>query len=676
MMNLKELLREKQNIDKLEDIIQQICQEVAPVNQEASKDFAENLDNLVPPQQGLGKLRHMVMQYLSIAGIPAKLMPPVNFIFCSDHGVSAENVSAYPPETTLHMATNYVISKGAAANAFSNFVQGKMKVADLGINGNTDNLPDIDHVKIHPGTRNAAQEPAMTRQEAAISLLYGIQQAMELREQGYTILLPGEMGISNTTSSAAIAAAICQVSPEKTTGRGTNISDQRLQKKLAVVKQMLAANQPDATDGLDVLTKVGGYELGAIAGLIIGAAHSHCLVILDGFNTAAAALIATTICPQAREYIMASHIGGEAGHPIALQKLGLQPIMKLDIKLGEAIGSSLAADLLINGLAACLNVLKSDVEKFAYVDRVQDIMIQSKSVQLTDKTFDFYTKTMPPLDKEAMNQCQQRLDNLAKPIYCLGNMEKIVLQLSGIIGDDLPHVDIPKTMLLMGLDKISTESPLEIIQESFNAAGEYDESMQAYNLDEITLAETFARAAGTKLQVGHISLNHSQMDAFEFGRQQGEELALHHAIVGLGLVDSRQEKIQAIAQELITPDNQLRYDVADFLNHLDKQQQLLVSAMLGALVAAAHNSSMVILDDAATQAVARYAVKMLPDLEDFLLPVQPQLYQLDIQAPGLVALAGIRLVTASLHMLNDMKTFAEAQVAVANDGPGKDIQKS
>lgn len=675
-MNLKELLREKQNIDKLEDIIQQICQEVVPVNQEASKDFAEKLDTLVPPQQGLGKLRHMVMQYLSIAGIPAKLMPPVNFIFCSDHGVSAENVSAYPPETTLHMATNYVISKGAAANAFSNFVQGKMKVADLGINGNTDNLPDIDHVKIRPSTRNAAQESAMTRQEAATSLLYGIQQAMELREQGYTILLPGEMGISNTTSSAAIAAAICQVSPEKTTGRGTNISDQRLQKKLAVVKQMLAANQPDATDGLDVLTKVGGYELGAIAGLIIGAAHSHCLVILDGFNTAAAALIATTICPQAREYIMASHIGGEAGHPIALQKLGLQPIMKLVIKLGEAIGSSLAADLLINGLAACLNVLKSDVEKFAYVDRVQDIMIQPKSVQLTDKTFDFYTKTMPPLDKEAMNQCQQRLDNLAKPIYCLGNMEKIVLQLSGIIGDDLPHVDIPKTMLLMGLDKISTESPLEIIQESFNAAGEYDESMQAYNLDEITLAETFARAAGTKLQVGHISLNHSQMDAFEFGRQQGEELALHHAIVGLGLVDSRQEKIQAIAQELITPDNQLRYDVADFLNHLDKQQQLLVSAMLGALVAAAHNSSMVILDDAATQAVARYAVKMLPDLEDFLLPVQPQLYQLDIQAPGLVALAGIRLVTASLHMLNDMKTFAEAQVAVANDGPGKGIQKS
>ena len=153
-MILKELLREKQNIDKLEDIIQQICQEVVPVNQEASKDYAEKLDTLVPPQQGLGNLRHMVMQYLSIAGIPEKLMPPVNFIFCSDHGVSAENVSAYPPETTLHMATNYVISKGAAANAFSNFVQGKMKVADLGINGNTDNLQILTMSK-------SAQAPAM-----------------------------------------------------------------------------------------------------------------------------------------------------------------------------------------------------------------------------------------------------------------------------------------------------------------------------------------------------------------------------------------------------------------------------------------------------------------------------------------------------------------------------------
>ena len=676
MINLKEILQQKQDSETLDKVIQQICLEVKPVNQQSALDFATKLDYLVPPQQGLGQLRQMVMQYVAIAGIPQRLAPPVNFIFCSDHGVSAENVSAYPPETTLHMATNYVISKGAAANAFSNFVHGKMKVADLGINGNTDNLPDIDHVKIRLGTRNAAQEAAMTRAEAACSLLYGIQQAIELRKQGHTIFLPGEMGISNTTSSAAIAAAICQAAPEMTTGRGTNISNQRMQTKIAVVKKMLAVNKPDATDGLDVLAKVGGYELGAIAGMIIGAAYCHSLVILDGFNTAAAALIATTICPQARDYIMASHIGGDSGHPIALQHLGLQPIMKLDIKLGEAIGSSLTADLLINSLAACLNVQKPDVEKFAFVDRIQDIMIQSKSVQLTDKTFDFYTNTMPPLDKEAMAQCQQRLDNLAKPIYCLGNMEKIVLQLSGIIGDALPHTDISKVLLLLGLDKIKTESPLEIIQENLSNENDYDESMQAYNLDQITLAETFGRAAETKISIGHISLNHTQMDAFEFGRQQGEELALHNAIVGLGLVDARQEKIQAIAQKLITPDNQLRYDVADFLNHLDMQQQLLVSAMLGALVAAAHNSSMVILDDAATQAVARYAVKMLPDLEDFLLPVQPQLYQLDIQAPGLVALAGIRLVTACLHVLNDMKTFAEAQVAVANDGPGKGIQKS
>lgn len=676
MEKFKELLKEQHSVEELENIIRQTVSSIEPVDYQPLGDLAAKAEKLLPPQQSLGRLHHMVMQYLAIAGMPQKLMPPVNFIFCSDHGVSAENVSAYPPETTLHMATNYVISKGAAANAFSNFVHGKIKVADLGINGNTDNLPDIDHVKIRLGTRNAAKESAMTKKEALYSLLYGIDQAMELRRQGHTILLPGEMGISNTTASAAIASVLCQIPPEKATGRGTNISDQRLKTKIAVVKRMLEANQPNPNDGLDVLTKVGGYELGAIAGLIIGAAYCRCLVILDGFNTAAAALIATSICPLAQNYIMASHIGGESGHSYALKKLGLQPIMKLDIKLGEAIGSSLTADLLINALACYVNLAKPSKDKYDFFDMVHNIIIKAKSVQLTDKTFDFYTNTMPPLDKEAMEACQKRLNNLAKPIYCLGNMEKIVLQFSGIIGDALPQVDIPKSLLLLGLDKVKSNDPVEMFQESISCEEVDDESMQAFSLDEITLIETFAMAADTKVHAGHITLNHTQMDAFEFGRQQGEELALHNAVLGVGLIDAKQEKIQKIAQILVTPDNQLRYSTTDFLNHLNKHQQLLVSAVLGAMVAAAHNSSMIILDDAATLAVARYAVKMLPDLEDFLLPVQPQLYQTEITAPGLAALAGIRLVSACLHVLNDMKTFAEAQVAVANDGPGKGIQKN
>ena len=674
-MNIKELIQ-KQDLESVESIIATICQDVLPVEPSAMADFAAKLDSILSPAEDLGKLRKMVMQYLSIAGMPKKMLPPVNFIFCSDHGVSAENVSAYPPETTLHMATNYVISKGAAANAFSNFVHGKMKVADLGINGNTDSLPDIEHAKIRMGTRNAAQGPAMTRLEAAQSVAYGINQAIELKKQGYSIFLPGEMGISNTTSSAAIAAAICQVSPERTTGRGTNISDERLKTKVAVVKKMLDVNQPIPTDGLDVLSKVGGYELGAIAGLIIGAAYCRCLVILDGFNTAAAALVATTLCPHVKDYIMASHIGGESGHPIALKKLGLQPIMNLDIKLGEAIGSSLAADLLINALACYINLTKPANEKYAFFDAVHNIIINTNSVQLTDRTFDFYTNTMPPLDKEAMAACQNRLDNLAKPIYSLGNMEKIVTQLSGITGDALPQADMQKSLLLLGLDKVKSNAPLQMLHESLSCKEVDDESMQAFSLDEMTLIETFATAADTQVHAGHITLSHTQMDAFEFGRQQGEELALHNDILGLGLIDAKQEKIQEIAKILVAPDGQLRYDTSDFLNHLDKNQQLLVSAVLGAMVAAAHNSSMVVLDDAATQAVARYAVNMLPDLEDFLLPIQPQLYQLDIQAPGITALAGIRLITACLHMLNDMKTFAEAQVAVANDGPGKGIQKN
>ena len=169
-------------------------------------------------------------------------------------------------------------------------------------------------------------------------------------------------------------------------------------------------------------------------------------------------------------------------------------------------------------------------------------------------------------------------------------------------------------------------------------------------------------------------MGHSQMDAFEYGRQMGEDLSLHSEIIGLALIDGRPKLIQEIADALINPDGSLKYSSTSWIAHLNEQQQLLVSAGLGAMVAAAHNRSLVVLDNDAVVAIARYAVQMLPDLEPFLLPVQPTLYQMDIKAPGITALAGMALVDAALHALNDMKTFTETQVAVANDGPGKGLQ--
>lgn len=681
-----------------------ICRTVKPVKKKDAEDYAHIVDRWLPPEHGLGALRELALRYVSIVGMPLKSMrTPFTAIFCADHGVAEENVSAYPSETTLHMATNYVISKGGAANAFANFTQSSMAVLDVGINGDTSQLPIDSTMKIGYGTQNSTKGPAMTREQAATSVMVGITVANHASQHDFSVLLPGEMGISNTTASAAITAVMCGISPEEATGRGTNISEQRLQTKIATVKKMLEVNQPDASDPFDVLAKVGGFELGAIAGLIIGGASNNMLTILDGFNTGAAALIAAAICPAVKDYIAASHIGGEPGHRYVLNKLGLTPVMKLDLKLGEAIGSSILADLLIKAMISSANLTKPDEIKMTFMDQMNWHSIPDDSVTLTDKTFDYYTKTMPELDREAMEACQTRLDNLAKPIYSLGAIEKIAAQVSGILGEELPGTDTKRALLLFGLDKLKHQEVREgakkrlpeSIKRWIEAGGEltpkmlyncpdymadpadwegYDDKNQAYTFEQAALIHGFAMATGVSLQASHLFLGHTQMDAFEYGRLQGEKLALKNGILGIGMIDGRPENIESIAHNLLNEDGSLRYEATEFLAHLTENQQLLVSATMGAMLAAAHNHTLVVLDNEATVAVARYVVTMLPELEPFLLPVQPNLYQMNIKASGVTAIAGISLVLASLHMLNDMKTFSEAQVAVANDGPGKGIQ--
>lgn len=639
-----------------EEFINKICAEIEPT--EEVPDSV--IEALFPGAAHFGALRSMLGRYLAVTGSMYITHLPATCIFCADHGVAAENVSAYPPETTLHMTTNYVISKGAAANAFSNFIHSEMLVADMGIKGDTSTLPNLLQLKIADGTQNSAHGPAMSRAEALKALCSGIIIAQRLAKAGCTIFLPGEMGISNTTSSAAITAAICHLPAQATTGRGTNISDARLQKKIEIVQQILSVNNTNPNDGIEVLAHLGGFELGAIAGLIIGAASQRALTVLDGFNTGAAALIASTICPAVKDYLLASHLGGESGHPHILQKLGLQPIMTLDIKLGEAIGSSLAADLLIKSILSCAEC--SEDERNTRLQLLTHRHITAKKIQLTDKTFDFYTNTMPPLDRLSMEKCQLRLDNLAKPIYCLGTMEKLLVQLSGILGEELPDTNMAKALLLIGLEKDAEDD-------------ENPEAVQKpYTTQQAVTISSFAQGSGTDVTIAHLGANCTQMDAFEFGRKEGEYLALNNGIVGLGIVDKDTEAISRIADTLLNIDGSLRFDTTSFLNSLSNRHQILASAMLGAMIAAAHNDSMIILDDAATVAIASYAVAMLPDLKDFLLPVQPQLYQLNTTAPGIAALTGISLLTASLHALNDMKTFNEAQVAVANDGPGKGKQ--
>lgn len=725
-----------------EEFIHDVCSVIEPANYDRAMPYIDFLKRSIPDFFKIGSLVESMLRYVTATGKDEISFKKgfMNCIFCGDHGVSAEGVSAYPQETTLEMTANYVISHGAAANAFSNFLHAGLIVVDMGIKGDTDNLPSLLHMKIAQGTENSAQGPAMTRKQAMMSLVCGIVLGREMAKAGWEVFLPGEMGISNTTASAALTAVFCNLPPEEVTGRGTNISDARLQKKIAVVRQILEVNRPDAADPIGVLSKVGGFELGAIAGLILGAATEKKMVILDGFNTGAAALIAQALCPDAMDYVLTSHMGSEKGHAHILQKLERRPLMNLDIKLGEAIGSSLTAKMLRNVMSAAMMVCRWLPPLNKSLKLMEHYRISPKEVKLTDKTFDFYVNTMPSLDKEAMAKCQMRLDNLAKPADSLGTMEKIAVQLSGILGDELPDTDLNTGLFLIGMDEeMPSKNSSKKYGESASAgvkadnggaaadtadkndtdsakantngaaadsadkkdtdsakadnsgmtadtanvkagtkggtsAGKTGKKMRMYTVPQKRFLFTLCLHCQVPPHLGHLTMEHTPADAFEFGRQRGEELSLQIEVLGLGMMDKDLEYTQRLADELVDEKDNLRYNATDFLSHLNHKQQLFASAVLGAMVAAAHNRSLVVLDDAATVAIARYAVAMLPELKDFLLPVQPNLYTLRTDCPGLAAIAGIDTVLASLHVLNDMKTFTETQVSVANDGAGKGRQ--
>lgn len=597
-----------------------------------------------------GALRFLLKKYAGATWQSDFKTDPVKAvtICCADHGVAQENVSAYPPETTLHMVANYLISHGAAANVFADFTGAHLCVADLGINSDkARDIPGLIHFHIASGTNNATRGPAMTREQAIASLYYGFTLAQQLRrQQGITLFLPGEMGISNTTASAAITAALLKESPANTTGRGTNISDKRYKIKVATVEKMLTVNQPDDQDPIDVLAKVGGFELGAIAGIMLGAAASHSLTILDGFNSSAAALIASRLAPAVKDYLVPSHRAGEQGQPLILDELGFTPLMDLNIKLGEAVGSSLVADILDTSIRAYRSLQKTSSTSDLYADTIEKELIPQVEITLTDKTFDYYTRTMSEPDKEVMERCQLRLDNLSKPIYSLGVIEQIAAQLSGITSNELP-TDIDKTLLLFGMNQA-----------------------EAIDNDQAAFIHSFATQAGADVMAAYLTQDRSQMDAFEFGRLQGENISLGNQVMGLSIIHNTPSKIDELADMLCDKRGNLKLQATTFMNKLPPNMQLIASALLGAIISATHNRTMIILGDRAVTALAGYAAQLVPEIQPFLLPIEPPLYHMKVNIPGVTACMGMRLIDAALHTINNMKTFSEAQVAVANDGPG------
>ncbi len=620
------------------------------------KNIEQKLRSTMTDDAGLGCLRGLLLRY---AGITNSTQPEIprksTIVCCADHGVAAMKVSAYPPETTVQMTANYLISRGAVANALSNFANSYLIIADLGIAAPTEHLPGLLQRKIARGTANCAVGPAMTREQALQAIQTGIDLAEYYTQKGFRCFLPGEMGIANTTSSAAITACLCGLTPEAATGRGTNISDERLKVKISVVRQALAVNQPDPSDGLDVLQKVGGFELGCIAGIILGAAAHHAFVVLDGFNTGAAALIAHALCPAVRDYLMGSHLAAEPAHDAILKKLGLKPYMDMKFRLGEATGSSIAADLLDAAILAYTYLTKPEQEQIDEPAAFFHETMPPRAAQLTDRTFNFYLHTLPELDTKAMEACQLRIDNLAKPIYSLGYLEELAVELAGILGDERPESTLKRALLCFTGSKLST------VQRQ--------------------LTEAFAEHAQAEVTIGHLRCDRPPTEAFDFGRITAEDITLSSPILGVALAETSPDdpcgtKQAALREALCSPDGSLRYAADEFLQHVPKQLKADVSALMGAIIAGAHNSSLIVLDNEATEIVARYTELLCPEIKPFILHTQPNLLQLEMTTGGgCIACLGMRVVDAALYMLNDMKTFAEASVSVADDGPGAGRQK-
>lgn len=315
---------------------------------QAALAAAENrLRNQAKPPKSLGIMEDTAARLAAIKGTIDVRLNNKHIVTCAgDHGVVEEGVSLFPAEVTPQMVLNFA-GGGASVNVIANHAGARVKAADIGVNYDFDPALPIFHKKVRHGTANFTKEPAMTREEAVQSIEAGIEIVGELdAETPVDLLGTGDMGIGNTTPSSAIIAAFSGLPVEKLTGRGTGIDDAALENKIAVIKKGLALHQPDPKDPLDILSKVGGLEIGALAGLVLGAAARGIPVICDGLISTAGALIACELAPAARNYLFVSHKSVEIGHKYMHDRLGLEPLIDLKFRLGEGTGAAVCMELL------------------------------------------------------------------------------------------------------------------------------------------------------------------------------------------------------------------------------------------------------------------------------------------------------------------------------------------
>lgn len=325
----------------MEKNLNEFLKNIRPLDKKAMQAARARQDQLTKPQGSLGRLEELSVQ---IAGIRGEVLPSMKnkvvITMAGDHGVVASGVSAYPQEVTPQMVYNF-LRGGAGINVLARQTGARVVVVDMGVAAPLESHPQLISRKVAPGTNNLATGPAMTREQAIQSIQTGIEIVEAELAKGLDIVGTGDMGIGNTTPSSAICSAITGQPVAKITGRGTGINDQQHAHKIKVIEQGLAVNQPDSKDALDVLTKVGGFEIGGLAGVILGAAHYRIPVVIDGFISGAAALIACGLSSRARDYIIASHMSVEPGHKAMLKHLRLKPLLDLNLRLGEGTGATL-----------------------------------------------------------------------------------------------------------------------------------------------------------------------------------------------------------------------------------------------------------------------------------------------------------------------------------------------
>jgi nicotinate-nucleotide--dimethylbenzimidazole phosphoribosyltransferase len=332
--------------DQMPSLVEQICRRIGPVEELWLNKARERQLTLTKPPGSLGRLEVVANRLAAIQrAINPKVARKRIYVVAGDHGVTEEGVSAYPQEVTRQMVDNF-LRDGAAINVLGRLNTIEIKVVDAGVDADLSGRAGLIHAKVMRGTANFAIGPAMTRTEAEECLVNGIELAQVAAGDKIDLLGIGEMGIGNTTAASAVTSVLLNCDPEIVTGRGTGVDDARMTHKISVLRRAIALNQPDASDPIDILAKVGGAEIGVMTGIVLGAAANRTAIVADGFISTAAAALAVKLQPNSRDYLFNGHRSAERGHNALIDFIGEPPLLELSMRLGEGTGAALAMNII------------------------------------------------------------------------------------------------------------------------------------------------------------------------------------------------------------------------------------------------------------------------------------------------------------------------------------------